>query len=167
MSIPVLPLSVVFHDYVTRTVDFLKIDAESHELEVLAGADLSNCRPRAIVIESNGWPTREPLLITADYLLSGHDGVNRYYIRVEDRDLVIRLQDPVNVTDEFTPYKYHKRISDLEERLSFYESGGLPTYAFFNDLRTLSIRHPKLSNVVKAILARVSKRDNSRYGVNQ
>ncbi len=87
-SIPVTTLSRVCEEYAGRTVDFLKIDVESYERQVLEGADWGRHRPRVVVIEATRPATSapsyehwEPLLLAAEYLFACFDGLNRYYVR--------------------------------------------------------------------------------------
>jgi len=119
-SIPVSTLARVCEQYAGRTIDFLKIDVESHEREVLEGADWSRYRPRVVLVEATRPTTNipsyehwEPLLLAADYLFAFFDGLNRYYVRTEDRPLLPLLGVPANVFDEFEIYEYHRRIQDL------------------------------------------------------
>jgi FkbM family methyltransferase len=79
--IPVLTLTELFQTYVSRPVDFLKIDVEGHELEVIRGIDWGACRPRVLVVEC-AWPEGWTHLIPgSDYHLLYNDGINRYYVR--------------------------------------------------------------------------------------
>src|SRR5258708_7728703 len=68
-------------------VDFLKVDVEGWEAEVLASADWERHRPRIVLVEAvdpEGRPTHEgwePALLAAGYRLGLFDGVNRFYCR--------------------------------------------------------------------------------------
>ena len=104
-------------------IAFLKIDAESHERAVLDGADFGRWRPRAVLIEATGYRDWESILLEADYLFAAFDGINRFYLRAEDRDLLTRLEAPVNATDEFIPHEYHREIVRLHGLLE--QQGGL------------------------------------------
>lgn len=102
------------------TIDFLKIDVEGAERDVLLGGDFSRWRPRVVVIEATEQGGSSPnhhlwedVILGYDYLYSTFDGLNRYYVRAEDADLVPVLQVPVNVFDEFTPFEYQSRIWEL------------------------------------------------------
>jgi len=120
-SIPVRTLAQVCEQYAGgRTIDFLKIDVENHEQEVLEGADWSRYRPRVILVEATRPETNipnhenwEPLLLAAGYLFAFFDGLNRYYVRVEDRQLLPLLGVPANVFDDFELHVYHERIAEL------------------------------------------------------
>ena len=51
-AIAVTTLARVCERYAPRTIDFLKVDVESYEREVLEGADWSHFRPRVVVVEA-------------------------------------------------------------------------------------------------------------------
>ncbi|QDV32543.1 FkbM family methyltransferase [Tautonia plasticadhaerens] len=109
-EIPVATLASLCERHVggTRTIDFLKIDAEGHEAEVVRGADWGRWRPRAVVIEGAHRPW-EATLLAGRYHHAKFDGINHYYIRDEDRDLIPRLASPANVTDDFLYYEHLDR----------------------------------------------------------
>ena len=81
-------------------IDFLKIDVEGAEEQVLAGLDLGKIRPRVIVIESVN-PTNpdgaagpwEVPVTAAGYVHALFDGLNRFYVRTDERALAARLPD--------------------------------------------------------------------------
>ncbi len=81
-----------------RDIDFLKIDVEGAEADVLAGLDLSRHRPRALCIEAvapgdmaENWSAWEPALIAAGYDFMLFDGLNRYYAAREAADVAARF----------------------------------------------------------------------------
>jgi FkbM family methyltransferase len=116
LSVPVTTLAKVCEEHVDRTIDFLKIDAEGFEREILLGADFSRWRPRILVIE-NAWPeTWEPLIDGFDYLPATFDGLNRFYVRSEDRDLLPAFASTANVLDNFVPYEYVRLFREASER---------------------------------------------------
>ena len=94
-TVPVVTLARVCEDHVDRPIDFLKIDAEAHEREVIEGGDWGRWRPRVILIEETRPDQWEPLLLAADYLFAAFDGLNRYYVRAEDRRLISLFNAPV------------------------------------------------------------------------
>ncbi len=71
-------------------IDFLKIDVEGAEPDVLAGLDLNRHRPRVILVEAvnpnnpdadvAAW---EPGLLAANYTFVFFDNLNRYYVANE------------------------------------------------------------------------------------
>lgn len=100
-----------------RTIDFLKIDAEGHERAVLLGADFKRWRPRALVIETTNVESWEGLVIDAEYKLVLFDGLNRYYVRHDEPDLMTRMAAPANCLDDYIPHEYAVRIEQLEREL--------------------------------------------------
>jgi FkbM family methyltransferase len=111
--VPVTTLARVCADHVDRPIDFLKIDAEAHEREVIAGGDWARWRPRVILIEAT-WPDRwEPLILASDYRFAAFDGLNRYYVRSEDHQLLSAFDAPVSYVDDYIPYRYQFRIDEL------------------------------------------------------
>ena len=116
-SVPVRTLADVCEEHVTGPIDFLSIDTEGHERHVLEGGDWSRWRPRVLVVEATEPNTLVPthdqwehLLTDVDYLFAAFDGLNRFYLRKEDADLLPALVAPVNVFDDYVPYKYSKAI---------------------------------------------------------
>jgi FkbM family methyltransferase len=90
-------------------IHFLKIDAEGHEAEVLAGADFTRHRPWVVVVEATepNLPTPshtawEPQLLAAGYAPVLFDGLNRWYLAAE-RAAALRgaFSAPANPLDRF------------------------------------------------------------------
>jgi FkbM family methyltransferase len=116
-EVPALTLAEVCEAHVRGPIDFLKVDVEGEERSVLLGGDFTRWRPRVVVVEATeqGGPTPnhhlwEDVLLGRDYLYAAFDGLNRYYVRAEDADLVPVLQVPVNVFDEYAPFEFQSRI---------------------------------------------------------
>ena len=119
-TVEVLTLAQVCEDHVDGEIDFLSVDVEGHEAQVLLGADWKRWRPRVVLVEAteplttvsshDAW---EPTLLDADYLFAAFDGLNRWYVRIEDAHLLEPLRTPVNVLDDYIPYVYFKPIEDL------------------------------------------------------
>ncbi len=109
-------------------IDLLKIDVEGHEEAVIRGGDWKRWRPRVLVVEATVAPQRwEPVLLGADYLFATSDGINRYYIRFEDRSLLPRLAEPVSVLDNYVPCDLlagdWARVEELELQLAGTQKG--------------------------------------------
>jgi hypothetical protein len=141
--VPVITLAQLCEKYVHTTIDFMSIDAENHEQEVIEGGDWKRWRPRVVVVEDGFCPsgTRnhvkwEHLLIRADYQLALFDGINRFYLRDEDKHLFPLLSVPANNTDNFILYE------DLD-------GTGLTGLALARKLHALSLRYPKTAAVTK------------------
>lgn len=74
-----------------RTIDFLKIDVERAESDVILPCNFDKQRPRIIAVENaDGYHDH---LLSRDYIFCWYDGLNRWYVRLEDEwrcDLVAR-----------------------------------------------------------------------------
>jgi FkbM family methyltransferase len=82
---------------ITR-VDFLKIDVEGAEADVLAGADWTDCRPRVVVLEAvapgtmaEAWRDWEPFLLAQGYSFAFFDDLNRFYVANECAEIASRF----------------------------------------------------------------------------
>jgi FkbM family methyltransferase len=121
--VPTGTLAEVCERHAEGTIDFLSVDVEGHELEVLSGGDWERWRPRIVVVEATepmgvegagDTPRRmipthgdwEHILLNAGYLFAAFDGLNRFYVRSEDADLAEALSVPVNVADGYVSHGY-------------------------------------------------------------
>jgi len=95
---PVRRLATLIAEAQLTGIDFLKIDVEGAEAEVLAGVDFERQRPRVILLEavapgsmadtSQAW---EPYLLDQGYRFALFDRLNRFYVAKEAQDLADRL----------------------------------------------------------------------------
>jgi FkbM family methyltransferase len=144
-SVPVESLASICKQYVgERTIDFLSIDVEGHELAVIRGADWEKFRPICVIIEAvrpcstiTSHEEWEPLILAANYQLAAFDGLNRYYIRAESSDLIPRLALPANVFDGYLPY--HLLPSQAQEYLGELQTA---LNQARHDLKRLGVVHP-------------------------
>ncbi len=92
-------------------IDFLKIDVEGHETQVLKGGDWNRFRPRVLLIES-GWVPEawHELVLSFGYQMGLDDTLNRFYVRDEDAALLERLKWPANVNDRFIRAEHARQI---------------------------------------------------------
>src|SRR5262249_4734387 len=60
VQVPVCTLAEIVAEHVDGPVDFLKIDVEGYEHEVLAGTDFSRFHPRVLVVEATFPNTSKP-----------------------------------------------------------------------------------------------------------
>lgn len=150
-SIPVTTLARVCAEHVQQSIDFLKIDAECYELQVLRGADWDRWRPRVVLIEA-GVPLLvaqwEPVMREAHYELAAFDGINRYYVRAEESELLPAFAAPVNVLDNAVAYDYVRIIEEL------HALGELsPTErALLQRVRAFARLHPRLRSLARRLL---------------
>ena len=120
-KVPTMTLAQLCERHVPGEIDFLSIDVEGHELQVLEGGDWKRWRPRVVVIEATEPNTPIPthqqwehVLLDAGYIFATYDGLNRYYVRSEDADLAPSLAVPVNVRDAYIPYEHLSLVQDLK-----------------------------------------------------
>lgn len=81
IKVPVMTLKEILQKHKIKKINFLKIDVEGLEYEVIKGNDWESYRPEVICIESNNilkdWKS---FLFKKDYRLIFFDGLNDYYI---------------------------------------------------------------------------------------
>jgi FkbM family methyltransferase len=101
-------LNSILEESAPAVIDFLKIDVEGAEYEVLKGLDLGRWRPRVVVVESTLPTTLVPNYMDFDaylrvgrYVFASSDGINRYYAREEEADRLLPLLVPANATDDY------------------------------------------------------------------
>jgi FkbM family methyltransferase len=97
---PVRTLAALITEAKLGTIDFLKIDVEGAEADVLAGMDFQRHRPRVILLEavapgsmadaSAAW---ERDLLAQGYRFAFFDRLNRFYVADEAKELAARLPD--------------------------------------------------------------------------
>lgn len=106
--VPVTTLAQVCEEHAPDQIEFLKVDVEGWELQVLRGGDWSRFRPLVLVVESTYPGSSEAaddeirrFLGDAGYLEGLFDGVNRFYVRGDRPDLLPPLSFPANAIDGF------------------------------------------------------------------
>lgn len=107
INVPISRLDTIWEQYVDRPVNFLKIDVEGFEEEVLKGLNLLKHRPWIIIIEATK-PNSPEIEANWDALITDHsyslvyfDGLNRYYLSEEHSDLSKYFNAPANVFDHY------------------------------------------------------------------
>jgi FkbM family methyltransferase len=110
-----------------RTIDFMSIDVEGHELAVIASGDWNRFRPRVVMVESTLPHAREltdlawePVLLEHRYQFGLFDGLNRYYVREEDPALLPLLRTPIRHFEEYVTYAsvlQGRQLQELAARL--------------------------------------------------
>lgn len=98
MQLPMMTLAKICEKYQITQIDFLKIDVEGAESDVLAGNDWTRFRPRVIVAEAvtpgkgePAWDAFEPMLLANGYNFRLFDTLNRFYVAQECPDIWDRL----------------------------------------------------------------------------
>jgi FkbM family methyltransferase len=118
--VPVRTLASICSAHGVNEIDFMSIDVEGYERQVLSGADWRRWRPRVVLIEATrphltetthaGW---ESLLFAADYRFSYFDGLNRFYLRSEDAHLKHHFDVPPNVFDDYILYEHIAQVESI------------------------------------------------------
>ena len=119
-TMPVVTLASLFDQYDLKQIDFLKVDVEGHESQVILSGDWNRWRPKVVIVESitpighlealGNW---RQFLQQNDYFLAAFDGINNYYVRGEDNSLRAKFRSPVSILDEYKTWQ----TSLYEERL--------------------------------------------------
>ena len=123
-SVAVTTLAQLASEHVREPIDFMTIDVEGFEREVLEGADFQRYRPKIVLVESTRPLSREQshdrweaLLFAASYRYVVFDGVNRYYVAEEHAELGPPLEAPPNPLDDFISYEHQRKIDALQKKL--------------------------------------------------
>ena len=114
-EIQVLPLTDILDQYCGRLdIDFIKIDVEGWERDVLLGLDLRKYRPTIFVVEATLPQSRveshvdwEKILLDQNYTFVYFDGLNRFYVDDRRIDLKRHFELPPNIFDAF---KVHQHV---------------------------------------------------------
>jgi FkbM family methyltransferase len=98
MTVPVTTLRTLCEQHAPAAIDFLKVDVEGAEPDVLAGGDWRRFRPKVVVVEAlapltlaPSWQSWEPTLTSNGYRFAFFDTLNRYYVAQESDELAARL----------------------------------------------------------------------------
>ncbi len=90
-TVPTATLDSLLEEAGFTELEFVTIDVEGHELEVLEGFDLSRYRPRIVIIEDNSTAGNERVarhMTDHGYVHFSRTGVNEWYARADDAELV-------------------------------------------------------------------------------
>lgn len=124
-SIPVSSISLndlhTEHN-VPKNYEFLKIDVEGSEYNILSVADFSQWRPKVVLVEATkplsreeNYQSWEPFLLNQNYRFFYFDGLNRFYLSDDFYEAHKHLAVPPNVFDEFELHRYLVHIEELSE----------------------------------------------------
>ena len=121
-TVSVKTLAEVCKEYVAQNIDFLKIDVEGVEEEVILGGNWEIFRPTILVIETTLPNTNIRCKNNIPIFLRGKgyqqvffDGINDYYISEESGDLAKHFSFPVNILDNYLKYRF------LDKYIKAYE----------------------------------------------
>ena len=106
-EVDVVTLASLAPQVANRTIDFLKVDVEGFEERVLQWRRLEPDAPARTADRGDAtrggrldwdnidairnWDQWEPWLLEKGYVFAWYDGLSRFYIREEERDLARRL----------------------------------------------------------------------------
>jgi FkbM family methyltransferase len=100
VTLPMTPLAALCEAHAPLTFEFLKVDVEGAEADVLRGMDFARFRPRVVVVEAikplslaPAWGEWEPELARHGYAYVWDDELNRYYVAEEARAIASRLTE--------------------------------------------------------------------------
>lgn len=125
MSVPTLPLALLFARYADREIHWLKIDVEGMEAEVIASWGDSPARPWVLCIESTAPRSQElehaawePAILERGYVFVHFDGLNRFYVHNDHQDLVASFASGPNVFDDFAVAPTSAYAGQLTQQLA-------------------------------------------------
>lgn len=97
-TLPVHTLTDLVLAHAPDAIDWLKIDVEGAEADVIAGNDWTRVRPRVLVVEAMhpiaftpSHEAFEPMVLAAGYHFAFFDGLNRFYVADEASHLRARF----------------------------------------------------------------------------
>jgi FkbM family methyltransferase len=110
-EVEILPLKQILADNDVKHIDFMKIDVEGFEYEVVAGNDWERYRPQVVCIEANhvskDW---RKILHQYAYKLFISDGLNEYYVADEAWHRTVGYAERM-IELRFHALKQHQRQS--------------------------------------------------------
>jgi FkbM family methyltransferase len=118
-------LDDILAEHARIPIDFLKVDVEGAEADVLSGTDLSVWRPRVIVVEAvrpysrirtdGSW---RAIVEAHGYREGGFDGVNLFFASPDEPGLLADLA-PASVLDDYRPAWLVLITEDLERTRTY------------------------------------------------
>nr|WP_319472163.1 FkbM family methyltransferase [uncultured Pseudodesulfovibrio sp.] len=127
ISVKTQPLADICDQFCPDFIDFLKIDVEGAEAEVLKSCDFERYRPTVVLLEAKktytnpitdqvevyqDWDSFDPIIQDAGYEFVYFDGLNRYYLRKESLSLKHRFDVPLCMYDRFITEAHGKAIEN-------------------------------------------------------
>ncbi len=121
-------LDQICNEYHQDEVHFLKIDVEGAEKDVLESFSFQEVRPWILVIEATkpGTPIDissewESIITAHQYTFVYFDGLNKYYIADEHKELTNSFRCPPNVFDDFVMAAQVEAEAQRDEAKHIYE----------------------------------------------
>jgi FkbM family methyltransferase len=98
VRMPAMTLANLCDAHAAGEIDFLKIDVEGGEADVVRGGDWRRHRPKVVLVEAvmpgsgePAWSEWEPLLLGEGYRFALFDTLNRFYVAEEHPEILARL----------------------------------------------------------------------------
>ena len=98
VRMPAMTLAQLCAEHDLNEIDFLKVDVEGGEADVVLGGDWRRYRPKVVVIEAvmpgsgePAWAQWEPFLLDQGYRFALFDTLNRFYVAQEHPHIFARL----------------------------------------------------------------------------
>jgi len=98
VRMPVMTLAELCERHKLDDIDFLKVDVEGAEADVLLGGDWQRFRPKVVIIEAiapgtnePAWQEWEPFLLAQGYRFALFDTLNRLYVAQEHPEILARI----------------------------------------------------------------------------
>jgi FkbM family methyltransferase len=112
-----------------QEIHFLKIDVEGHEDKVINSMNFKSHRPWILIVESTlpgsqveNFDRWEQALFANSYQFSYADGLNRFYIAIEHRQLQQYFKYPPNIFDGFETSELMDSRSEILRLLAEIEN---------------------------------------------
>jgi FkbM family methyltransferase len=98
IQVPMIRLAELCKNYAITTIDFLKVDVEGAEKDVLLSGDWDRYRPKVVIVEAitpgtgePSWEEWEPFLLAKGYRFALFDTLNRFYVAEERPEIAARF----------------------------------------------------------------------------
>lgn len=185
-QIEIRTLADICNKYCPKEIDFLKIDVEGFEEQVIRGADWSLFRPILLVIEATipnsgsilnwdsaesiaNWHQWEPLLINEDYILVYYDGMNRYYLRQENASLKNHFYIPITpLQDNFSFFKEKRIIENLKHHQATLKKEKHDLKNLTSNLETeIKLKKTEISDLETKINRKKTEISDIKFTLNQ
>jgi len=101
IEVEVKKLDTILSRINIEKIDFLSIDTEGTELDVLQGFDIKKWSPKLLVVENNFNDTKvKEYLSQFGYILSERIGVNDFYLRSDEKPVIENKKIDLNLIFE-------------------------------------------------------------------
>lgn len=120
-QVPVRRLENIFKENNVRHIDFMKIDVEGYELEVISGNDWVKYHPTVVCVESTSENKEiSRILKNAGYKKIIFDGLNEYYLFETSKENFVGFADRATTMAHHSLREHHYKAWQ-DERTGFVE----------------------------------------------